>query len=535
MTTPQEETSLDEATQSEDELPVESREPLGKESQQRPPPSDDDEATDLDDDGLLIQEAEERVETSGNRQPAEEEEEQLPQPKRRQVELPELPKAKAPRLSADGGAPIPRPAARRPGVTLKRLVDEGFLVPGKGVFRCEYKGMVSVGELTGDGRISWEGLMFDSPSAWSIHLKRLVTPNRKADDGWKTIKYEGKFLEHFKLELAQRVLGSSSSAAKQEDKGGALKDSSKAPQRDTGGALKGGIAAPQEAKVIPSNDSIAAPQEAKVIPSNDSITAPQEAKFAPSNDGIAAPQGDRVEALSGSNAALQEDKGIALSGSITAPQEAKAGAMSGSDMAPQEDRVEALKDRITAPQEATVVPSNDSITAPAKDKVEPLSGSITAPQQAKVGATNGIDTALHEEAKVAVSDDRSGAAQQGAPLQHGGGTLNNGNGSVQLDKSGVFSVSDSAEQQGASVEAPGISSSSAQEDKAMLLDNSSGGGAEQCKADGVLMSDDSTVPQERNDIGVTNDSRVAQHGTNGSAFFNGSTSVVQQGNSSRAE
>ena len=26
----------------------------------------------------------------------------------------------------------------------------------------------------------------------------------QADDGWKTVKYEGKFLEHFKLELARR-------------------------------------------------------------------------------------------------------------------------------------------------------------------------------------------------------------------------------------------------------------------------------------------------------------------------------------------
>lgn len=33
---------------------------------------------------------------------------------------------------------------------------------------------------------------FDSPSAFSIYLKRLVNPARKADDGWKTVKYAGK-------------------------------------------------------------------------------------------------------------------------------------------------------------------------------------------------------------------------------------------------------------------------------------------------------------------------------------------------------
>lgn len=36
------------------------------------------------------------------------------------------------------------------------------------------------------------GMLFDSPSAFSIYLKRLVNPTRKADDGWKTVKYAGK-------------------------------------------------------------------------------------------------------------------------------------------------------------------------------------------------------------------------------------------------------------------------------------------------------------------------------------------------------
>lgn len=33
---------------------------------------------------------------------------------------------------------------------------------------------------------------FESPSAFSIFLKRLVNPDRKADDGWKTVKFGGK-------------------------------------------------------------------------------------------------------------------------------------------------------------------------------------------------------------------------------------------------------------------------------------------------------------------------------------------------------
>ena len=49
-----------------------------------------------------------------------------------------------------------------------------------------------------------QSLAFESPSAFSIYLKRLINPARKADDGWKTVKYDGKFLEHYKVELARR-------------------------------------------------------------------------------------------------------------------------------------------------------------------------------------------------------------------------------------------------------------------------------------------------------------------------------------------
>ena len=56
-------------------------------------------------------------------------------------------------------------------------------------------------------------MTFESPSAFSIFLKRLVNPARKADDGWKTVKYNGRFLEQFKLELARRRLGMGSDDA----------------------------------------------------------------------------------------------------------------------------------------------------------------------------------------------------------------------------------------------------------------------------------------------------------------------------------
>lgn len=109
------------------------------------------------------------------------------------------------------------PKGRRGGggrsglITLKLLIDEGFIKPGEDVLSVEYKGMSHTGTLLADGRIhtviNGKSLTFDSPSAFSIYLKRLVNPSRKADDGWKTVKYDGKLLEHFKGELARQKFG----------------------------------------------------------------------------------------------------------------------------------------------------------------------------------------------------------------------------------------------------------------------------------------------------------------------------------------
>ena len=87
----------------------------------------------------------------------------------------------------------PRPGG---GITLKLLIDEGILFPGENVLTVEYKSNITYGSLADCGRIKCTiggtELTFESPSAFSIYLKRLINPARKADDGWKTVKFEGK-------------------------------------------------------------------------------------------------------------------------------------------------------------------------------------------------------------------------------------------------------------------------------------------------------------------------------------------------------
>ena len=96
--------------------------------------------------------------------------------------------------------PVVCAAAGRPrpggGITLKLLIDEGILFPGENCLTVEYKSNITHGSLAECGRIkctiAGRELTFESPSAFSIYLKRLINPARKADDGWKTVKFEGK-------------------------------------------------------------------------------------------------------------------------------------------------------------------------------------------------------------------------------------------------------------------------------------------------------------------------------------------------------
>ncbi|GMH32362.1 hypothetical protein BSKO_00196 [Bryopsis sp. KO-2023] len=142
---------------------------------------EDSSSTDTDEDGELIQRA------------MKAKEEML----KRQRES----KAAAPKKRPRGGGTRPG------GVSLKLLIDEGILTAGEGVLSLEYRGLHEKADLQHDGRIHWKENVFDSPSAFSIFIKRLVNPTRKADDGWKTVKFAGSYLDHYKLELAKKRFG----------------------------------------------------------------------------------------------------------------------------------------------------------------------------------------------------------------------------------------------------------------------------------------------------------------------------------------
>ena len=75
------------------------------------------------------------------------------------------------------------------GLMLQALMKEGLMEPGQGVLRVEYRGHVFLGDLTPSGSICYKGKLWESPSPWSLHVKRRVFPGKMADDGWESVFY----------------------------------------------------------------------------------------------------------------------------------------------------------------------------------------------------------------------------------------------------------------------------------------------------------------------------------------------------------
>lgn len=86
------------------------------------------------------------------------------------------------------------------GVTLQMLLEEKMLEPGNAAMTIEYLGQKFVGDLQPDGKIKSHETetIFCSPSAWAIHCKRIINPDKRSGCGWASVKYRGKKLDTIK-------------------------------------------------------------------------------------------------------------------------------------------------------------------------------------------------------------------------------------------------------------------------------------------------------------------------------------------------
>ncbi|KAK7799532.1 hypothetical protein U0070_013713 [Myodes glareolus] len=97
-------------------------------------------------------------------------------------------------------------ALTRRAVTLRVLLKDELLEPGEGVLSIYYLGRKFIGDLQPDGRILWQetGQVFNSPSAWATHCKKLVNPAKKSGCGWASVKYKGQKLDKYKAAWLRR-------------------------------------------------------------------------------------------------------------------------------------------------------------------------------------------------------------------------------------------------------------------------------------------------------------------------------------------
>ncbi|GAB1609105.1 hypothetical protein Ahia01_001195900, partial [Argonauta hians] len=86
------------------------------------------------------------------------------------------------------------------GITLNMLMKDGVIESGGGCLSLEYLGKKFAADLLPNGKIRWQenNEIFNSPSAWASHCKKLVNPSKKSGCGWASIKYKGRKLVSWK-------------------------------------------------------------------------------------------------------------------------------------------------------------------------------------------------------------------------------------------------------------------------------------------------------------------------------------------------
>lgn len=96
---------------------------------------------------------------------------------------------------------------------IKDLIDSGLLTPGEDIVSVIYKGTTYFASLDSSGTILFQGIYsiiilsikfdisgssFNSPTAFSIHVKRILSPEKRGDDGWNSVMISGQSLANWR-------------------------------------------------------------------------------------------------------------------------------------------------------------------------------------------------------------------------------------------------------------------------------------------------------------------------------------------------
>eukprot|EP00210_Caulerpa_lentillifera_P002315 g2222.t1 len=94
-------------------------------------------------------------------------------------------------------------------VKIKDLIENGLLTPGKDIVSVIYKGTTYLASLDSNGKIIYKGSEFAYPSAFSVHVKRILAPNKKGDDGWNSVMISGQSLSTWRTQYLNTFVKSS--------------------------------------------------------------------------------------------------------------------------------------------------------------------------------------------------------------------------------------------------------------------------------------------------------------------------------------
>ncbi|NXD31172.1 MPND protein, partial [Spelaeornis formosus] len=182
----------------------------------------------------------------------------------------------------------------RRGITLRVLLRDGLLEAGRGVLSIYYLGKKFVGDLGSDGTITWQetGQVFNSPSAWATHCKRLVNPAKKSGCGWASVRYKGQKLDQYKAAWLRKhqpnvappeEVGPGSPPAGSPAVGGALGASPVCPQS---------LASEGEDEELPEEEEEEAAREGRLpLPEPAAPKKPEERSKKQQGKGLAEPAG----------------------------------------------------------------------------------------------------------------------------------------------------------------------------------------------------------------------------------------------------
>jgi len=100
-----------------------------------------------------------------------------------------------------GFTEIEKSFRKRQLVTIKDLIRLGLVDPQGPGITLDYQENFFRAAVNEDGHIVYKDNVYESPSSFSITVKRSINPTKAADCGWKSVKYDGQSLDTIRQDL----------------------------------------------------------------------------------------------------------------------------------------------------------------------------------------------------------------------------------------------------------------------------------------------------------------------------------------------